>query len=105
MSRLPDPFRQGLARGWRVTGGPHGELPESLTCDVAIVGTGAGAGITASQVVTLRAEVAYTDPVLGRMRVVSPTQAVLVDVDDPVSSITTPAADALVGGDAARDGA
>lgn len=47
MSRLPDPFRQGLARGWRVAGGPHGELPESLACDVAIVGTGAGAGITA----------------------------------------------------------
>lgn len=47
MSRLPDPIRQGLARGWRVAGGPHGQIPERLTCDVAIVGSGAGAGITA----------------------------------------------------------
>lgn len=47
MSRLPDPVREGLARGWRVLGGPHGALPERLDCDVAIVGSGAGAGITA----------------------------------------------------------
>ncbi len=47
MSRLPDPVREGLARGWRVLGGPHGALPEKLECDVAIVGSGAGAGITA----------------------------------------------------------
>ena len=47
MSRLPDPVREGLARGWRVLGGPHGALPERITCDVAIVGSGAGAGITA----------------------------------------------------------
>ncbi|RZL04115.1 MAG: GMC family oxidoreductase [Rubrivivax sp.] len=46
MSKLPDPFREGLARGWKVT---HGEqsLPEQITCDVAIIGSGAGAGITA----------------------------------------------------------
>jgi choline dehydrogenase-like flavoprotein len=47
MSRLPDPVREGLARGWKVYGGPHAALPEQLRCDVAIVGTGAGAGITA----------------------------------------------------------
>jgi choline dehydrogenase-like flavoprotein len=47
MSRLPDPIREGLARGWRVFGGPHAALPSSLSCDVAIVGSGAGAGITA----------------------------------------------------------
>lgn len=47
MSRLPDPIREGLARGWRVAGGPHRQPPERLTCDVAIVGSGAGAGITA----------------------------------------------------------
>lgn len=46
MSKLPDPFREGLARGWRVTNGLDG-LPEQLTCDVVIVGTGAGAGISA----------------------------------------------------------
>jgi choline dehydrogenase-like flavoprotein len=47
MSQLPDPIRDGLTRGWRVFGGRHGALPAQLTCDVAIVGTGAGAGITA----------------------------------------------------------
>ena len=47
MSKQRDPFREGLARGWKVTGGPHGPLPASVQCDVAIVGTGAGAGITA----------------------------------------------------------
>src|SRR5438105_1127375 len=47
MSALPDPIREGLRRGWRVFGGPHAHLPAELTCDVAIVGTGAGAGITA----------------------------------------------------------
>jgi choline dehydrogenase-like flavoprotein len=44
---VEDPIRAGLARGWKVHGGPHKPLPASLTCDVAIVGTGAGAGITA----------------------------------------------------------
>jgi choline dehydrogenase-like flavoprotein len=47
MSNLPDPIRDGLARGWKVRGGAHGELPARIVCDVAIVGSGAGAGITA----------------------------------------------------------
>ena len=47
MSQQPDPIREGLARGWRVHGGPHAELPAQMSCDVVIVGTGAGAGITA----------------------------------------------------------
>jgi choline dehydrogenase-like flavoprotein len=47
MSKLPDPIRDGLARGWRVLGGPHGAVPERIVCDVAIIGSGAGAGITA----------------------------------------------------------
>lgn len=45
-----DPVREGLARGWKVLGGSHAgarPLPETLSCDVAIVGSGAGAGITA----------------------------------------------------------
>ncbi len=46
MSKLPDPFRAGLSRGWHVTHAEQG-LPEQISCDVAIVGTGAGAGITA----------------------------------------------------------
>lgn len=47
MSNFPDPIREGLQRGWKVLGGAHGALPEKITCDVAIVGSGAGAGITA----------------------------------------------------------
>jgi choline dehydrogenase-like flavoprotein len=47
MNRPHDPIREGLSRGWKVHGGPHAALPAALQCDVAIVGTGAGAGITA----------------------------------------------------------
>src|SRR4051812_8716303 len=43
----PDPIREGLARGWRVAGGPFGPTTARLRCDVAIVGSGAGAGVTA----------------------------------------------------------
>ena len=47
MSKLPDVFREGQQKnGWKLFNGEQG-LPESLTCDVAIIGTGAGAGITA----------------------------------------------------------
>ncbi|MBP7131363.1 MAG: GMC family oxidoreductase [Aquabacterium sp.] len=46
MSKQPDPFREGLARGWQTTHGEQG-LPPQIECDVAIVGTGAGAGISA----------------------------------------------------------
>lgn len=47
MSQLKDPIREGLARGWKVMGGARGPAPEKITCDVAIIGSGAGAGITA----------------------------------------------------------
>jgi choline dehydrogenase-like flavoprotein len=47
MNQHPDPIEQGLARGWHVRGGPYGSLPNEHRCDVAIVGSGAGAGITA----------------------------------------------------------
>jgi choline dehydrogenase-like flavoprotein len=47
MSSLQDPIRDGLKRGWKVLGGPHGEVPPRIICDVAIIGSGAGAGITA----------------------------------------------------------
>jgi choline dehydrogenase-like flavoprotein len=47
MSSFPDPIRAGLAAGWRVLGGPHRGVPARLDCDVAIVGTGAGGGVSA----------------------------------------------------------
>lgn len=47
MSSFPDPIREGLKRGWKVLGGPHGALPPRVECDVAIIGSGAGAGVTA----------------------------------------------------------
>jgi choline dehydrogenase-like flavoprotein len=46
-SHIPDPIREGLARGWKVLGGPHGAPPQQMQCDVLIVGSGAGAGISA----------------------------------------------------------
>jgi choline dehydrogenase-like flavoprotein len=42
-----DPIAEGLAKGWKVHGGPHAAVPATLECDVAIVGTGAGGGLTA----------------------------------------------------------
>ena len=47
MALLPDPIQEGLRRGWKVLGGPHGDMPARINCDVAIVGSGAGAGVTA----------------------------------------------------------
>lgn len=47
MSQRPDPIREGLERGWKVLGGAHSPVPARIACDVAIVGSGAGAGITA----------------------------------------------------------
>lgn len=47
MSELKDPIRIGLQRGWKVSGGALARPPAQITCDVAIVGSGAGAGISA----------------------------------------------------------
>ncbi len=47
MSKLQDPIKDGLARGWNVMGGAFAAPPEKIICDVAIIGSGAGAGITA----------------------------------------------------------
>jgi choline dehydrogenase-like flavoprotein len=44
---IRDPIADGLARGWRVLGGRRDAAPETIVCDVVIVGSGAGAGITA----------------------------------------------------------
>jgi choline dehydrogenase-like flavoprotein len=47
MSNIQDPIKDGLARGWKVMGGRFAKPPEQISCDVAIIGSGAGAGITA----------------------------------------------------------
>ena len=47
MTNVQDPIREGLQRGWKVHGGAQGPAPAEMSCDVAIVGSGAGAGITA----------------------------------------------------------
>ena len=42
---LPDPIHDGLARGWKVMDSPKDQA--DMKCDVVIVGTGAGGGISA----------------------------------------------------------
>jgi choline dehydrogenase-like flavoprotein len=42
---IPDPIKEGLARGWKVFASPKTQA--DLTCDVVIIGTGAGGGVTA----------------------------------------------------------
>lgn len=46
MSKLPDPFVQGMARGWKVLDA-RAMSAKTLSCDVVIIGSGAGGGITA----------------------------------------------------------
>ena len=47
MSQIKDPIKDGMQRGWKISGGAMGPPPEKIICDVAIIGSGAGAGITA----------------------------------------------------------
>nr|BFE93282.1 hypothetical protein GCM10020185_38180 [Pseudomonas brassicacearum subsp. brassicacearum] len=44
---VPDPFREGLARGWTTYNGAQLTQDLTLEADVAIVGSGAGGGTTA----------------------------------------------------------
>jgi choline dehydrogenase-like flavoprotein len=44
---VPDPIAAGLARGWKVVDAATLNSPLALECDVVIVGTGAGGGVTA----------------------------------------------------------
>ncbi len=44
---VPDPFYEGLQRGWKAVDASTLKEDVELTCDVVIIGTGAGGGITA----------------------------------------------------------
>ena len=44
---VPDPFREGLAKGWKVHDGSQLDSDLTLETDVAIIGSGAGGGTTA----------------------------------------------------------
>ncbi|HEU0200060.1 MAG TPA: GMC family oxidoreductase [Burkholderiaceae bacterium] len=46
-ARVPDPIEDGLSRGWKVVDASSLRAPLRLECDVAIIGTGAGGGMTA----------------------------------------------------------
>src|ERR1700756_1543460 len=50
-STLPDPFRSGLASGWKVVDASALTEDRTVEADVAIVGTGAGGG-TAAEILT-----------------------------------------------------
>jgi choline dehydrogenase-like flavoprotein len=42
-----DPVVAGLARGWKVVDGGNLNMSQQIECDVAVIGTGAGGGVTA----------------------------------------------------------
>ena len=44
---VPDPFREGMARGWKTYNGSQLTQDLTLEADVAIIGSGAGGGTTA----------------------------------------------------------
>jgi choline dehydrogenase-like flavoprotein len=44
---IRDPITEGLASGWKVTRGSQLGADLALDCDVAVIGTGAGGGVTA----------------------------------------------------------
>lgn len=44
---IADPIVDGLARGWKVVDGPTLNAAQQVDCDVVVVGTGAGGGVTA----------------------------------------------------------
>jgi len=44
---IPDPVREGIARGWKILDASRLEADRTLEADVVIVGSGAGGGVTA----------------------------------------------------------
>jgi choline dehydrogenase-like flavoprotein len=44
---IPDPIREGLARGWKVVDAAASTRDQELEFDVVVIGSGAGGGVTA----------------------------------------------------------
>ena len=44
---FPDIYTEGIASGWKVTDAARLTAPQTLEADVAIIGSGAGGGVTA----------------------------------------------------------
>ena len=44
---VPDPIREGLARGWKVIDAAAATRDQDLEFDVVVIGSGAGGGVTA----------------------------------------------------------
>ena len=47
MSPVPDPIKEGLARGWKAIDAAALERDREIECDVVVIGSGAGGGVTA----------------------------------------------------------
>jgi len=47
LASIADPVADGLARGWKVIDGAALDHAQMVECDVAVIGTGAGGGVTA----------------------------------------------------------
>ena len=47
MTNFPDPYDSGRARGWRIHDANATSSPTNHTCDVVVIGSGAGGGISA----------------------------------------------------------
>jgi len=44
---VPDPIVEGLARGWKVVDAALVTRDRDIECDVVVIGSGAGGGVTA----------------------------------------------------------
>ncbi len=64
---INDPIRIGLASGWKVVDAARLDRPRDIECDVAIVGSGAGGGVTAELLTRAGLDVAILEegPLLG----------------------------------------